>query len=31
MFMYLCTKATPTENKLVSLANGYKQMLTVLN
>ena len=31
IFMYLCAKSIPIANKLVSLANGYKQMLTVLN
>ena len=29
--MYLCAKSIAIANKLVSLANGYKQMLIVLN
>ena len=29
--MYLCEKSIPIANKLVSLVNGYKQMLIVLN
>ena len=29
--MYLCAKPIPIANKLVSLANRYKQMLIVLN
>ena len=29
--MYLCAKSIPIANKLVPLANGYKQMLIVLN
>ena len=29
--MYLCAKAIPIANKLVSLENGYKQMLIALN
>ena len=28
--MYLCGKSIPIANKLVTLANGYKQMLIVL-
>ena len=31
IFMYLCAKSITIANKLVSLANGYKQMLIVLN
>ena len=31
IFMYLGAKPIPIANKLVSLANGYKQMLKVLN
>ena len=31
IFMYLCAKSIPKANKLVSLENGYKQMITVLN
>ena len=31
IFMYLCAKSIPIANKLVSLENGYRQMLTVLN
>ena len=30
-FLYLCAKSLPIANKLVSFANGYKQMLIVLN
>ena len=29
--MYLCAKSIPIANKLVSFANGYKQMPTGLN
>ena len=29
--MYLCAKSIPIANKLVSLENGYKQMLIMLN
>ena len=29
--MYLCAKSIPIASKLVSKANGYKQMLIVLN
>ena len=29
--MYICAKSIPIANKLVTLANGYKQMLIVLN
>ena len=31
IFMYLCAKFIPIANKPVSFANGYKQMLIVLN
>ena len=30
-FKYRCTKSIPIANKLGSFANGYKQVLTVLN
>ena len=31
IFMYLCAKSRPIANKPVSITNGYKQMLIVLN